>query len=83
MKPVKDELLTAVEDQILRRLHHIDEFCDYEGTDVRYYHKAKVIAGEIQGLAKLRQGETARLGVVLSARRHQAAVLEAKAEKAE
>lgn len=69
MKPIADERVDAFEDLALESVKQLRAFFAYQGTDSKYFQKARLAAAAISSYARIRASETNRMAVELTAGR--------------
>jgi len=63
MKAIREERLAEFEDVSMEGVKQLRAFFAYQGTDPRYFQKARLATGMISAYARLRASETNRLAV--------------------
>lgn len=67
MKPIEDAKIEAFEDMALESVKQLRAFFTYQGTDAKYFQKARLAAAMISSYARIRASETNRMAVELTA----------------
>jgi len=63
MKAIQDSRLDEFEDVAMDSVKQLRAFFKYEGSDSRYFQKARLATGMISAYARLRASETNRMAV--------------------
>lgn len=71
MKPIKQEVLDALEDVVMDSARELKSFFAYGGDDLKFYNRAKVAAASISGFSRIRASETNRMAIELASTRLQ------------
>jgi hypothetical protein len=63
MKPIPENRMDEFEDVSMDSVKQLKAFFTYQGTDSRYFQKARLATGMISAYARLRSSETNRMAV--------------------
>ena len=75
MKPISDTTMNTLEELALEGAKQLRAFFAYQGENPIHFQKAKLGAVVISGFGRVRQSETGRMAVELSAQRAPGMVL--------
>lgn len=67
MKAIADSKLETFEDLAMESVKQVRAFFTYQGSDSRYFQKARLACGAISAYARIRASETNRMAVELAA----------------
>ncbi len=63
MKAIRDQRIEDFEDAAMEGVKQLRAFFSYQGSDPRYFQKARLATGMISAYARLRASETNRMAV--------------------